>query len=63
MERVVFFGRRAAFADRSTLRDTTVPKLDRPPMMPEYSDVELRAKTRDALTEKDLAFRAMCSRL
>ncbi|MGH1343777.1 MAG: hypothetical protein ACRBN8_19630, partial [Nannocystales bacterium] len=43
---------RAAFADRSKLSDTTVLMLDRPPIMPEFSDVELRAKIREAITEK-----------
>ena len=40
---------RAAFADRSTLPATAVLKLDRPPIMPELSDAELRARIRDAL--------------
>ena len=44
---------RAAFADRSKLPDTTVLKLDRPPIMPELSDADLRAKIREALAEKE----------
>ena len=44
---------RAAFADRSKLPDTTVLMLDRPPIMPELSDVELRAKIREALARKE----------
>ncbi len=44
---------RAALADRSKLPDTAVLMLDRPPIMSELSDAELRAKIREALTEKE----------
>ncbi len=40
---------RAAFAGRSRLPETAVLKLDRPPIMPELSDTELRARIRGAL--------------
>ncbi len=40
---------RAAFAGRSTLPETAVLKLDRPPIMPELSDAELRARIREAV--------------
>jgi hypothetical protein len=40
---------RAAFARRSTLPNAAVIKLDRPPIMPELSDLELRARIREAL--------------
>ncbi len=45
--------RRADFADRSKLPDTAVLMLDRPPIMPELSDAELRAKICEALAEKE----------
>jgi hypothetical protein len=44
---------RADFAGRSKLPDTAVLKLDRPPILRELSDGELRAKIREALTEKE----------
>ena len=44
---------RAAFADRSKLADTAVLMLDRPPIMPELSDTELRAKIREALAKNE----------
>ena len=40
---------RAAFAGRSTLPQTAILKLDRPPIMPELSDTELRTRIRQAL--------------
>ena len=40
---------RAAFAGRSTLPKTAVIKLDRPPIMPELSDAELRRRIRKAV--------------
>ena len=40
---------RAAFADRSTLPAAAIIKLDRPPIMLELSDAELRTRIRDAL--------------
>jgi hypothetical protein len=40
---------RAAFAGRSRLPQTAILKLDRPPIMPELSDTELRARIREAL--------------
>jgi len=45
--------RRAAFAERSTLPATSIIKLDRPPIMPELSDAELRARIRDALQQRE----------
>lgn len=44
---------RAAYAGRSTLPDTAVIKLDRPPIMPELSDPELRARIREALRAEE----------
>jgi hypothetical protein len=44
---------RADFAGRSKLPDMAVLKLDRPPILRELSDGELRAKIREALTEKE----------
>ena len=46
---------RAAFANRSTLPDTAVIVLDRPPIMLELSDTELRARIRSALAEREKA--------
>ncbi len=40
---------RAAFAGRSTLPETAVIRLDRPPILPELSDARLRARIREAL--------------
>jgi hypothetical protein len=44
---------RAAFADRCTLPETAILVLDRPPIMPELSDAELRARIRGALEVRE----------
>ena len=44
---------RAAFADRSKLPETAVLKIDRPPIMPELSDAELRAEIRARLKVRE----------
>jgi len=44
---------RAAFAGRSKLPEKAVLVLDRPPIMPELSDAELRMKIREALGERE----------
>jgi len=44
---------RAAFADRSQLPDVAVLKLDRPPVLPELSDLELRAEIRRRLRVRE----------
>ncbi len=44
---------RAAFAQRCTLPETAVLMLDRPPIMPELSDAQLRARIRGALEVRE----------
>lgn len=44
---------RAAFAGRSTMPETAVLKLDRPRVLPELSDAQLRAKIREALAVRE----------
>ena len=44
---------RAAFADRSKLPNTAILMLDRPPIMLELSDAELRARLRHALAQRE----------
>ena len=44
---------RAAFAERCTLPETAILMLDRPPIMPELSDAELRARIRGALEVRE----------
>ncbi len=44
---------RAAFAGRSTLPNTAVIRLDRPPIMHDLSDAELRARIREALAVEE----------
>ena len=48
---------RAAFADRSKTPATAVLMLDRPKILPELSDVELRTKVRGALAEREAKIR------
>ncbi len=44
---------RAAFASRSKMPETAVLMLDRPQIMPTLSDVELRAKIREGLEQRE----------
>ena len=44
---------RAAFASRSKMPETAVLMLDRPQIMPELSDSELRAKIREDLATRE----------
>ncbi|MGH1340333.1 MAG: hypothetical protein ACRBN8_02185 [Nannocystales bacterium] len=44
---------RAAFADRSKMPETAVLMIDRPRIMPELSDEELRAKVREGLKKRE----------
>ncbi len=48
---------RAAFADRSTVPETAVLMLDRPRILPELSDEELRAKIRERLAVREAKIR------
>lgn len=48
---------RAAFADRSTTPDTAVLMLDRPRILRELSDEELRKRIRDGLTRREAKIR------
>ncbi len=45
--------KRAAYSGRSTLPELATLMLDRPPILPELSDAQLRAKIRERLVERE----------